>query len=61
MALTCSVLHNICEEHGDSFTEELLDRHENVQTHGHTFREHGNREGTDIRAALMGYFNRGES
>ena len=59
MALTCCVLHNICEEHGDNFTEERQDRHDNIQPPVQALPEHGNQEGAGIRAALMAYFNRG--
>lgn len=32
MVLTCCVLHNICEEHGDSFSEDHLSTlHSNIQ------------------------------
>lgn len=58
MALTCCVLHNICEEHGDDFTEEHQDRHVNYQPPLQTLPEYDNQEGADIRAALMAYFNR---
>ncbi|XP_060776402.1 uncharacterized protein LOC132885894 [Neoarius graeffei] len=59
MALTCCVLHNICEEHGDNFTEEHQDRHANIQPPLQALPEHGSQKGADIRAALMAYFNRG--
>ncbi|KAL7407602.1 hypothetical protein ABVT39_010973 [Epinephelus coioides] len=59
MALTCCVLHNICEEHGDNFTEVHQDRQANIQPSLHALPEYGNQEGADIRAALMAYFNRG--
>uniref|UniRef100_A0A8C9XPY7 Zgc:113227 n=1 Tax=Sander lucioperca TaxID=283035 RepID=A0A8C9XPY7_SANLU len=54
MALTCCVLHNICEEHGDNFTEEHPDRTLNIEPPVQTLPE-----GADIRAALMMHFNRG--
>lgn len=56
MALACCVLHNICEEHGDSYTEEQQDRHVNIQPPLQALPEHGSQEGADIRAALMDYF-----
>ncbi len=59
MAPTCCVLHSICEEHGNSFTEEHPDRHVNIQPPVQALPERGNPEGTDIRAALMEYFKRG--
>ncbi|CAK6977085.1 uncharacterized protein LOC127636332, partial [Scomber scombrus] len=61
MALTCCVLHNICEERGDIFNEEHQDRHVNIQPPLQAVPEHGNQEGADIRAALMTYFNRGDA
>lgn len=45
MALTCCVLHNICEKHGDNFTEEHPDRIVNIQP--------------PVQTALMMHFNRG--
>lgn len=64
MALICCVLHNICEEHGDNFTEEHPDGTVNIQAPVRAFPvrplpEHANTEGADIRAALMMHFNRG--
>lgn len=59
MALTCCVLHNICEEHGDNFTEELPGRHVNMQPPVQALPENGNPEGTDVRAALLQYFTSG--
>ena len=59
MTLTCCVLHNICEEHGDNFIEEN-DRQFNIQPPGQVLPEHGELEGADIRAAIMTYFNRRE-
>ncbi|KAK2863754.1 hypothetical protein Q7C36_002908 [Tachysurus vachellii] len=59
MALTCCVLHNICEEHGDNFTEEHTNRTENIQPPVQAIPEHGNTEGADTRAALMMHINRG--
>ncbi|XP_027011351.2 protein ANTAGONIST OF LIKE HETEROCHROMATIN PROTEIN 1 [Tachysurus fulvidraco] len=58
MAVTCCVLHNICEEHGDNFTEEHTNRTENIQPPVQAVPEHGNTEGADTRAALMMHFNR---
>ncbi|XP_071345501.1 uncharacterized protein [Trachinotus anak] len=58
MALTCCVLHNICEEHGDNFSEEHPDRNVIIQPPLQALPDHGNPEGADIRAALMQYFNR---
>ena len=55
MALTCCFLHNICEEHGDNFALEVTDRPVNIQPHGQALPEHGNLEGSNIRAALMAY------
>ncbi|CAK6978289.1 protein ANTAGONIST OF LIKE HETEROCHROMATIN PROTEIN 1-like [Scomber scombrus] len=56
MALTCCVLHNICEEHGDNFMEELPGRHIKVQPAVQALPDNGNPEGNDVRAALMEYF-----
>ncbi|XP_077056092.1 uncharacterized protein LOC143707263 [Siphateles boraxobius] len=56
MTLACCVLHNICEEHGDNFTEEHQDRPINIQPPVQAVPEHGNQEGADIRAALIQYF-----
>ena len=56
MALTCCVLHNICEEHGDNFTEDLPGRHVNMQPPVQALPDNGNPEGTDVRAALLQYF-----
>ncbi|XP_062273057.1 uncharacterized protein LOC133978761 [Scomber scombrus] len=57
MALTCCVFHNICEEHGDNFMEELPGRHFNVQPAVQALPDNGNPEGSDVRAALMEYFS----
>ncbi|XP_061565182.1 uncharacterized protein LOC133419782 [Cololabis saira] len=59
MALTCCVLHNICEEHGDNFSEDHPDRNMNIQPLLQAVPENGTPEGADIRAALMRYFNGG--
>ena len=60
MEMPCCFLHNICEEHGDNFALEVTDRPVNIQPHGQALPEHGNLEGSNIRAALMAYFNRGD-
>uniref|UniRef100_G3PKM3 DDE Tnp4 domain-containing protein n=1 Tax=Gasterosteus aculeatus TaxID=69293 RepID=G3PKM3_GASAC len=60
MALTCCVLHNICEEHGDNFSEEHSDRALNIEPTAQTMLEWANTERADIRAALMMHFNRGK-
>jgi len=60
MTVTCCVLHNICEEHSDNFTEYC---HEVVvynQPPLHPFPENGRQEGADVRSALMEYFNMGD-
>ncbi len=49
-ALTCCVLHDICDEHGDNFTEEHPDRTVNIQPPVQALSEHVNAEGADIRA-----------
>ncbi|XP_051987732.1 uncharacterized protein LOC127647504 [Xyrauchen texanus] len=59
IALTCCVLHNICEEHSDNFTEEHPDRTLNIEPPVQTLTERANTEGADIRAALMMHFNGG--
>lgn len=58
MVLACCVLHNICEEHGDNFSEHLRAMHVNLQPPLQAVPEHGHPEGADVRAALMDYFNR---
>lgn len=59
MALTCCVLHNICEKNGDKFKEDHPDRHVNFQPPAQEFPEHGSQGGADIRDALMEYFSKG--
>lgn len=61
MALTCCVLHNVCEEHGDDFTEDHQYRPVHVQPPLQALPENGNQEGAEIRAALMAYFNTGNT
>uniref|UniRef100_A0A3B3T5Q9 DDE Tnp4 domain-containing protein n=1 Tax=Paramormyrops kingsleyae TaxID=1676925 RepID=A0A3B3T5Q9_9TELE len=51
MVLTCCVLHNICEEHGDNFTEDLPAMHVNMQPPLQALPEHGHLERADVRAA----------
>ncbi len=53
------MLHDICDEHGDNFTEEHPDRTVNIQPPVQALSEHANTEGADIRDALMMHFNRG--
>ncbi len=55
------MLHDICDEHGDNFTEEHPDRTVNIQPPVQALSEHANTEGADIRDALMMHFNRGTS
>ncbi|XP_034057701.1 protein ALP1-like isoform X2 [Gymnodraco acuticeps] len=59
MTVTCCVLHNICEEHSDNFTD---DCHELVygQPALHPLPDNGRQEGADVRSALMNYFNMGD-
>ncbi|XP_034071752.1 protein ANTAGONIST OF LIKE HETEROCHROMATIN PROTEIN 1-like [Gymnodraco acuticeps] len=59
MTVTCCVLHNICEEHSDNFTD---DCHELVydQPALHPLPDNGRQEGADVRSALMDYFNMGD-
>ena len=57
MTLTCCVLHNICEEHGDNFTDGYVDQQVNLQPPAQALPDHGEPEGADIRAALINYFN----
>ncbi|XP_041950967.1 protein ANTAGONIST OF LIKE HETEROCHROMATIN PROTEIN 1-like [Alosa sapidissima] len=57
MTLTCCVLHNICEEHGDRCIEDRRDRQLDIQPPNQVLPEHGEQEGADIRAALMNYFS----
>ncbi|KAL0190360.1 hypothetical protein M9458_013058, partial [Cirrhinus mrigala] len=61
MVLTCCVLHNICEERGDNFSEDLSSIHVNMQPPVQALTEHGKPEGTDIRAALLDHFERQNS
>ncbi|MBN3307384.1 HARB1 nuclease, partial [Amia calva] len=56
MVMTCCVLHNICEEHGDHFGDPPV-IHMNMQPPVQVLPEHGQLEGADVRAALMDYFN----
>ncbi len=59
MVLTCCVLHNICEEHGDGFTEDHMSTlRSNIQPPVQPVPEYGQPEGNDVRAALLEYFNR---
>lgn len=60
MVLTCSVLHNICEECGEHFSEDLSVIHVNVQPPVQALTEHGRPEGTDVQATLLDYFSRQE-
>ncbi|XP_034534416.1 protein ANTAGONIST OF LIKE HETEROCHROMATIN PROTEIN 1 [Notolabrus celidotus] len=57
MAVTCCVLHNICEERGDICSVEHQDRHLNVQPRAQVLRERADPEGAEVRGALMDYFN----
>ncbi|XP_041955269.1 protein ANTAGONIST OF LIKE HETEROCHROMATIN PROTEIN 1 isoform X2 [Alosa sapidissima] len=57
MTLTCCVLHNICEEHGDRYIEDCRDRQLDIQPPNQVLPEHVEQEGADIRAALMNYFS----
>lgn len=59
MVLTCCVLHNICEEYGDRFSEDK-DIHMNMQPPVRGLPDQGQQEGADDRAALMRYFNNQE-
>ncbi|XP_076016110.1 uncharacterized protein LOC143008304 [Genypterus blacodes] len=61
-AMTCCVLHNICEEHGDEFSQEEREEREEVQTPAQGSPEHGGAGGdedggADIRAALVDHIN----
>ncbi|XP_051996795.1 uncharacterized protein zgc:113227 isoform X1 [Xyrauchen texanus] len=58
MVMTCCVLHNICEENGDDFSEDLPAMYVNMQPPIQALSEHGQPEGTDVRSALLDYFNR---
>nr|XP_023654070.1 protein ANTAGONIST OF LIKE HETEROCHROMATIN PROTEIN 1-like [Paramormyrops kingsleyae] len=59
MALACCVLHNICEEHGDAFLDELPDMHADLQPPTSSVpSEEAHAEGIAVQAALMDYFNR---
>ncbi|XP_016122431.1 putative nuclease HARBI1 [Sinocyclocheilus grahami] len=56
MVLTCCVLHNICEER-DHFSDDLSAIHMYMQPPVQALIDHGQPEGTDVQAALLGYFN----
>ncbi|XP_068077820.1 uncharacterized protein isoform X1 [Danio rerio] len=58
MALTCCVLHNICEEKGTQFSEDHSTDHLNLQPPVQEFIENGQPEGTDVREALSDFFIR---
>ena len=60
MVLTCCVLHNICEEYGDRFSEDTDIIHMNMQPPVRALPDQGQQEGADVRAALMRYFNQEE-
>lgn len=60
MVMTCCVLHNICEERGDDFKEDLSTIHANMQPPVQPLCEHGQPEGTEVQAALLDHFNRQE-
>ncbi|XP_028325402.1 non-structural maintenance of chromosomes element 4 homolog A isoform X1 [Gouania willdenowi] len=57
IALTCCVLHNICEDHGDIFIEEFPEGHVLYAQPPVTPLPDKDPKGTDIRAALMECFN----
>ena len=55
----CCVLHNVCEIHGDHFNVEWLDgvdRNDRISANATS--THAGENSTDIRSALMAYFNR---
>ncbi|KAL2085970.1 hypothetical protein ACEWY4_019290 [Coilia grayii] len=60
MTVTCCVLHNICEEYGDHFIEENINRLIHIQPPVQALPDHGEPEGADIRTALMNYFSERE-
>ncbi|XP_047221207.1 protein ANTAGONIST OF LIKE HETEROCHROMATIN PROTEIN 1 isoform X1 [Girardinichthys multiradiatus] len=57
MVMTCSVLHNICEANGDQYIDDDTETHVNVQPPVRVLQEGQQLEGTDVRAALLDYFN----
>ena len=57
MVLACCVLHNICEEHGDQYFEDVPVMHVNMEPPVRVLQEHQQQEGADVRAALVEYFN----
>ncbi|XP_030612228.1 protein ANTAGONIST OF LIKE HETEROCHROMATIN PROTEIN 1 [Archocentrus centrarchus] len=57
MVLACCVLHNICEERGDHFREDLQTMHVNVEPPLQVLPEQGQPEGATVRAVLMDYFS----
>lgn len=60
MTLTCCVLHNICEEFGDSYTEDFINMQPHIQPQVQALPDHGEPEGADVRIALMNFFNGSE-
>ncbi|XP_056607514.1 uncharacterized protein zgc:113227 [Triplophysa dalaica] len=60
MVMTCCVLHNICEERGDEFTDDLSAMHVNMQPPLQPLTEQGQPEGTEVQSALLDHFNRQE-
>ena len=58
LVIACCILHNLCEIHGDEFSEEWLDGVDNngpVSSVSNSTRAEGNSK--DIRSALMTHFN----
>ena len=58
LVIACCILHNICEIHGDEFSEEWLDGVDNngpISSVSTSTRAEGNSK--DIRSALMTHFN----
>lgn len=61
MAMTCCVLHNICEENGDEFGEDVQEEQENVQPPAQALAEDGETDGGgDVRTALVDFINEQE-
>ncbi|XP_048873947.1 uncharacterized protein zgc:113227 isoform X3 [Brienomyrus brachyistius] len=57
IALSCCVLHNICEEHGDHLLEDVQLQEQDKQPPAHISTDPREAEGADVRAALCDYFN----
>nr|XP_023697245.1 protein ANTAGONIST OF LIKE HETEROCHROMATIN PROTEIN 1-like [Paramormyrops kingsleyae]XP_023697246.1 protein ANTAGONIST OF LIKE HETEROCHROMATIN PROTEIN 1-like [Paramormyrops kingsleyae] len=57
IALSCCVLHNICEEHGDQLLEDIQLQEQDKQPPAHISTDPREAEGAVVRTALSDYFN----